>query len=114
MTERDEEALRQALQELGSDEPVDLGQVRRRAAERQRNRRAVAGLAVVLVLVAGVVGLPRLLVGGGESPTSAAGGAEAGAAPEADTRSGDYGEPGIDPSDAERPEAEQPEAEPAD
>src|SRR5829696_88410 len=87
MTERDEEALRQALQELGSDEPVDLGQVRRRAAERQRNRRTVAGLAVVLVLVAGVVGLPQLLSGGGQSPTSAAGGAEAGSAPEADSRS---------------------------
>jgi hypothetical protein len=114
MTERDEEALRQALQQLGGDEPVDLGQVRRRAAERRRNRRAVAGLAVVLVLVAGVVGLPRLLAGGGESPTSAAGGAEAGSAPEADTRSGDFGGPGDEPSDAGQPEAEQPEAEPAD
>jgi hypothetical protein len=65
----------------------------------------MAGLAVVLVLVAGVVGLPQLLTGGGQSPTSASGGAEAGSgpetgsgpesgsAPEADTRSGDYGQP---------------------
>ena len=58
MTERDERALRQALQDLGSDDPVDVGQVRRRAAERRRNGRTVAGLAVALVLVAGVVGLP--------------------------------------------------------
>ena len=83
--ERDERALRQALQDLGSDDPVDLGQVRRRAAERRRNGRTVAGLAVALVLVAGVVGLPRLMVGGGDQPTSAAGGAQVG--PEADSRS---------------------------
>ena len=67
MTERDERALRQALQDLGSDDPVDLGQVRRRAAERRRNGRTVAGLAVALVLVAGVVGLPQLIGGGGSS-----------------------------------------------
>ncbi len=65
MTERDERALRQALQDLGSDEPVDLGQVRRRAAERRRNGRTAAGLAVALVLLAGVVGLPQLIGGGG-------------------------------------------------
>jgi hypothetical protein len=76
MTERDEQALRDALQGLGSDESVDLGQVRRRAAERRRNARAVAGLAVALVVVAGVVGLPRLL-GPGAEPSSMAGGAQA-------------------------------------
>jgi hypothetical protein len=77
MTERDERALRDALQELGSDEPVDLGRVRRRAAERRRNARAVAGLAVALVVVAGVVGLPRLIAPGGDQPSSMAGGAQA-------------------------------------
>src|SRR5918997_633219 len=88
MTERDERALRDALQELGSDEPVDLGRVRRRAAERRRNARAVAGLAVALVVVAGVVGLPRLLSPGGDQPSSVAGGAQAEpeARTEADTR----------------------------
>ena len=101
MTERDEEALRQALQQLGGDEPVDLGQVRRRAAERQRNRRTVAGLAVVLVLVAGVVGLPQLVAGGGQSPTSASGGAGAESAPEADTRADGPGRPESAPSGRE-------------
>ena len=42
MTERDERALREALR-AGPDEPVDLGQVRRRAAERRRNSRMAAG-----------------------------------------------------------------------
>ena len=93
MTERDERALRDALQELGSDEPVDLGLVRRRAAERRRNARTMAGLAVVLVLVAGVVGVPRLLGPGAEQPTSMAGGSQADsdAQPEADAR--DAGQP---------------------
>ena len=77
MTERDEQALRDALQDLGPDEPVDLGLVRRRATERRRNARTVAGLAVALVLVAGVVGLPRLLAPGGDPPSSMAGGAQA-------------------------------------
>jgi hypothetical protein len=77
MTERDERALRDALQELAADEPVDLGQVRHRAAERRRTTRAVAGLAVALVVVAGVVGLPRLTDPGGDQPSSMAGGAQA-------------------------------------
>ena len=102
MTERDERALRDALQELGSDEPVDLGRVRRRAAERRRNARTVAGLAVVLVLVAGVVGLPRLLGPGADRPSGTAGGAQA--APE--TRAA------ADASDAAEPEAVPPGREP--
>lgn len=90
MTERDEKALRQALEGLGSDEPVDLGRVRRRVAERRRNSRTVAGLAVALVLVGGVIGLPQLLPGGGNGPSSvsAESGGETGggaAQPEADT-----------------------------
>ena len=88
MTERDERALRQALQDLGSDDPVDLGQIRSRAAERRRNRRTVAGLAVALVLVVGVVGLPQLMAGGGSQPTSAAGGAEAGSGAEVESDTG--------------------------
>jgi hypothetical protein len=84
MTERDERALRDALEELGSDEGVDVGLVRRRAAERRRNARAVAGLAVALVVVAGVVGLPRLVAPGGDRPSSMAGGAQA--APESQTQ----------------------------
>jgi hypothetical protein len=89
MTERDEQALRDALQELGPDEPVDLGQVRRRAAERQRNARTVAGLAVALVVVAGVVGLPRLMVPGGDQPSSMAGGGQAAAESQGQADSGD-------------------------
>ena len=84
MTERDERALRDALQELGPDEPLDLGLVRRRAAERRRNARTVAGLAVALVVIAGVVGLPRLMAPGGDQPSSMAGGAQA--APESRTQ----------------------------
>src|SRR5918998_6537 len=95
MTERDEQALREALQELGSDQPVDLGLVRRRAAERRRNARTAAGLAVVLVLVAGVVGLPRLLSPAAEQPTSMAGGAQA----DSDSRTG------AEARDAASPEA---------
>ena len=95
MTERDEQALREALQELGSDQPVDLGLVRRRAAERRRNARTVAGLAVVLVLVAGAVGLPRLLSPAAEQPTSMAGGAQA----DSDSRTG------AEARDAASPEA---------
>ena len=68
MTERDERALREALQALGPDEPLDAGSVRRRAAERRRNGGIVAGVAVALVLVAGVVGLPRLLPTGTAEP----------------------------------------------
>ena len=75
MTERDERALRQALQDLGSDDPVDLGQVRRRAAERRRNGRTVAGLAVALVLRGRRGRTPPADRRGGGQPTSAAGGA---------------------------------------
>jgi hypothetical protein len=49
---------------MGPDEPVDPGAARHRAAERRRNSRALAGIAVALVLVAGVIGVPRLLPGG--------------------------------------------------
>ena len=48
----------------------------------------MAGLAVALVLVVGVVGLPQLMAGGGSEPTSAAGGAEAGSGAEAESDSG--------------------------
>lgn len=70
MTERDEQALREALRSLGPDEPVDPVAARQRAGERQRTGRMAAGIAVALVLVAGVIGLPRLLPGG-VSATSA-------------------------------------------
>ena len=61
MTERDERALREALRNLGPDEPVDPEAARREAKEWRRNGRVPAGFAVALVLVAGVIGLPRLL-----------------------------------------------------
>jgi hypothetical protein len=61
MTERDERALREALRNLGPDEPVDPEAARREAKEWRRNGRVAAGIAVALVLVAGVIGLPRLL-----------------------------------------------------
>ena len=76
MTERDERALREALQALGPDEPVDPEAARHRATERRRNGRALAGIAVALVLVAGVVGLPRLLPT--DTASTAGGAAEAG------------------------------------
>ncbi|HLL61407.1 MAG TPA: hypothetical protein VK401_00020 [Propionibacteriaceae bacterium] len=89
MTERDEQALRDALHELGPDEPVDLGRVRRRAAERRRNARTAAGLAVALVVVAGVVGLPRLMAPGGDQPSSMAGGGQAAPESQVQPDSGD-------------------------
>ena len=97
MTERDEQALREALQELGSDEPVDLASVRRRAAERRRNSRTVAGLAVVLVLVAGVVGLPRLVGPRAEQPSSMSGGAQAESDAQHEADAGEAGQPEADP-----------------
>jgi len=93
MTERDEQALRDALQGLGSDEPVDLGMVRRRAAERRRSARTVAGLAVVLVLVAGVVGLPELLSASTEQPTRMTGGGQAGSTSGTEADAGDQAQP---------------------
>lgn len=100
MTERDEQALRAALQALGTDEPVDAGAARRRAAELRRNRRTAAGVLVALVLVVGVVGLPRVLPMSGAGSTSApASGAEAGGGGgQADARGADPqtgGEPGV-------------------
>jgi hypothetical protein len=82
MTERDERAFREALEALGPDEPVDPESARQRGSERRRNRRAFAGVAVALVLVAGVVGLPRVFPAGQADPT-AAGGAAAESAPTA-------------------------------
>jgi hypothetical protein len=73
MAERDERALREALQTLGPDEPIDPGSARHRAAERRRNGRVMAGIAVALVLVASVVGIPRLLPAEQAQPTSAEG-----------------------------------------
>lgn len=88
MTERDEQALRAALQQLDPGEPVETTVVRRRVAERRRNRRTVAALAVALVLVGGVVGLPRVLPGGTAEPAggTAGSGAQAESAPSTDTR----------------------------
>ena len=71
MTERDERALREALRNLGPDEPVDPEAARREAKEWRRNGRVAAGIAVALVLVAGVIGLPRLLPGEQARSTSA-------------------------------------------
>jgi hypothetical protein len=88
MTERDEQALREALQALGPDESVDPEAARHRAAERRRNGRALAGIAVALVLVAGVIGLPRLFPAEQAQPT-AAGGAGAESAPRAEAPQAD-------------------------
>jgi hypothetical protein len=99
MTERDERALREALNGLGTDEPVDLGQVRRRAAERRRNGRTLAGLAVALILVVGVVGLPQLLAGDRGASSVSAGGTEAGSGAEVESDGGDF---------ADQPEAAPP------
>src|SRR5918997_3991 len=90
MTERGERALREALGALPPDESVDLDGVRRRAADRRRGRQVVAGVAIALVLVAGVIGVPRLLPW--SQPQSASGGsagAESGggqAVPQSDGR----------------------------
>lgn len=99
MTERGERALREALGALPPDETVDLDGVRRRAADRRRNGRMVAGVAIALVLVAGVIGVPRLLPW--SVPQSASGGGPAGAGsgaeqaePQADTRAGPESAPG--------------------
>jgi hypothetical protein len=101
MAERDERALREALEALSPDEPVDPVAARHRAAERRRNGRALAGIAVALVLVAGVVGLPRLL------PTDT--GAQAGGSAEAGQPGGtaEAGQPQAD-QDAERDPATPP------
>jgi hypothetical protein len=84
MAERDEQALRDALRALGPDEPVDPAAARQRAGERRRNGRMAVGIAVALVLVAGVIGVPRLLPAEQTQSTSA-GGAGAEAAPSAES-----------------------------
>lgn len=71
MTERDERALRAALGALPPDETLDLAEVRRQAADRRRGSRVVVGIAVALVLLAGVIGVPRLFPGGQAQSTSA-------------------------------------------
>ena len=78
MAERDERAFREALQALDPDEPVDPEAARHRAAERRRNGRMAAGIAVALVLIVGVIGVPRLFPAGqGQSTADAPAGAEA-------------------------------------
>ena len=72
MTERDERALRAALGALPPDETLDLAEVRRRAADRRRGSRVVVGIAVALVLVAGVIGVPRLFPTGGAAQSTSA------------------------------------------
>ena len=71
-----ERALREALGALPPDETVDLDDVRRRVGDRRRRGRVVGGIAVVLVLLAGVIGLPQLLPASQPQATSA--GAQAG------------------------------------
>jgi hypothetical protein len=88
MTERDEQALREALRSLGPDEPVDPEAARQRATERRRTGRMAAGIAVALVLVAGVIGLPRLFPAEqGQSASAGQAGPEAG--PNADSAPGE-------------------------
>ena len=60
MSERSERALREALGALTPDEPPDPAGARRRAVDRRRGGQVVAGFAIALVLVAGVIGVPRL------------------------------------------------------
>ena len=60
MSERSERALREALGAFTPDEPPDPAGARRRAADRRRGGQVVAGVAIALVLVAGVIGVPRL------------------------------------------------------
>jgi hypothetical protein len=69
MAERDELALREALRTLGRDGTVDPKAARRRAQERRRSGLAAVGVAVALLLVAGVIGIPRLLPAEQASPT---------------------------------------------
>jgi hypothetical protein len=71
MAERDELALREALRTLGPDEPVDPEAARRQAKERRRIAGVAVGIAAVLVLVVGVIGIPRLFPAGQAQPTSA-------------------------------------------
>jgi hypothetical protein len=89
MTDREERALRAALDALPPDDTVDLDDVRRRVGDRRRRSRVVGGIAVVLVLLAGVIGLPRLLPASLPQATSGdQAGAESGgqAEPESDGR----------------------------
>jgi hypothetical protein len=81
MSERSERALREALGALPPDESVDLDGVRRRAADRRRGGQVVAGVAIALVLVAGVIGVPRLFPAD-QGQSVAAGGAAQEAEPQ--------------------------------
>jgi hypothetical protein len=70
MAERDELALREALRTLDHQDTVDPQAARHRAQARRRNGLMAAGVATALLLVAGVIGIPRLPAGQG-SPTAA-------------------------------------------
>ena len=59
--DRAEQAFRSALDEVPPDRGVDPGQARRTAQSRRNTRLAVGAVVTAFVLVAGVLGLPRLL-----------------------------------------------------
>ena len=94
MSERGERALREALGALPPEETVDLDDVRRRVGDRRRRSQVVGGIAVVLVLLAGVIGLPQLIPPSQPQATSAGEQAE----PESDSA----GETRIGPGSSRR------------